>query len=154
MSSVLIGSPPHMALRFLDLNLLWLANFILDYKWVWYTYASMIKCCKPLCAGIMGYGCGFRSFLRELRMEGLHAPTRLESNALRMKAAIQSKLQVNVTKTRPNETDHYLSWLSIFIISLCLAVYMEGFITAASNLPGNIFTILLMDRIGGKILLC
>lgn len=34
------------------------------------------------------------------------------------------------------------------------AVYMEGFITAASNLPGNIFTILLMDRIGGKILLC
>lgn len=33
------------------------------------------------------------------------------------------------------------------------AVYMEGFITAASNLPGNIFTILLMDRIGGKILL-
>lgn len=33
-------------------------------------------------------------------------------------------------------------------------VYMEGFITAASNLPGNIFTILLMDRLGGKILLC
>ncbi|KAJ7998319.1 hypothetical protein DPEC_G00221460 [Dallia pectoralis] len=34
------------------------------------------------------------------------------------------------------------------------AVYMEGFITAASNLPGNIFTILLMDVIGGKALLC
>lgn len=33
------------------------------------------------------------------------------------------------------------------------SVYMEGFITAASNLPGNIFTILLMDHIGGKILL-
>ncbi|XP_056596561.1 synaptic vesicle glycoprotein 2C [Triplophysa dalaica] len=33
------------------------------------------------------------------------------------------------------------------------AVYMEGFITAASNLPGNILTILLMDRLGGKILL-
>ncbi|TRY90231.1 hypothetical protein DNTS_027165 [Danionella cerebrum] len=33
------------------------------------------------------------------------------------------------------------------------AVYMEGFITAASNMPGNVFTILLMDRIGGKILL-
>ncbi|KAJ3596484.1 hypothetical protein NHX12_002891 [Muraenolepis orangiensis] len=33
------------------------------------------------------------------------------------------------------------------------AVYMEGFIVAASNLPGNIFTILLMDRIGGKTLL-
>ncbi|XP_073687842.1 synaptic vesicle glycoprotein 2B [Garra rufa] len=33
------------------------------------------------------------------------------------------------------------------------AVYMEGFVIAASNLPGNIFTILLMDRIGGKILL-
>ncbi|XP_064168340.1 synaptic vesicle glycoprotein 2C [Anguilla rostrata] len=32
-------------------------------------------------------------------------------------------------------------------------VYMEGFITAASNLPGNIFTILLMDFVGGKILL-
>ncbi|KAJ8249296.1 hypothetical protein GJAV_G00233280 [Gymnothorax javanicus] len=33
------------------------------------------------------------------------------------------------------------------------SVYMEGFVTAASNLPGNIFTILLMDHIGGKILL-
>ncbi|XP_076863063.1 synaptic vesicle glycoprotein 2B [Brachyhypopomus gauderio] len=33
------------------------------------------------------------------------------------------------------------------------AVYMEGFITAASNLPGNIFTILLMDVVGGKTLL-
>uniref|UniRef100_W5L4P5 Synaptic vesicle glycoprotein 2 n=1 Tax=Astyanax mexicanus TaxID=7994 RepID=W5L4P5_ASTMX len=31
--------------------------------------------------------------------------------------------------------------------------YMEGFVTAASNLPGNIFTILLMDTVGGKILL-
>ncbi|XP_019934439.2 synaptic vesicle glycoprotein 2B [Paralichthys olivaceus] len=34
------------------------------------------------------------------------------------------------------------------------AVYMEGFIIAASNLPGNIFTILMMDSTGGKILLC
>ncbi|CAB1421842.1 unnamed protein product [Pleuronectes platessa] len=34
------------------------------------------------------------------------------------------------------------------------AVYMEGFIIAASNLPGNIFTILVMDRTGGKALLC
>ncbi|CAJ1056162.1 synaptic vesicle glycoprotein 2C [Xyrichtys novacula] len=33
------------------------------------------------------------------------------------------------------------------------AVYMEGFIIAASNLPGNIFTILMMDSIGGKVLL-
>lgn len=33
------------------------------------------------------------------------------------------------------------------------AVYMEGFIIAASNLPGNIFTILMMDGIGGKALL-
>ncbi|XP_008409421.1 synaptic vesicle glycoprotein 2B [Poecilia reticulata] len=33
------------------------------------------------------------------------------------------------------------------------AVYMEGFIIAASNLPGNIFTILIMDSTGGKILL-
>ncbi|XP_029289366.1 synaptic vesicle glycoprotein 2B [Cottoperca gobio] len=33
------------------------------------------------------------------------------------------------------------------------AVYMEGFIIAASNLPGNIFTILLMGNIGGKALL-
>ncbi|KAM9808124.1 synaptic vesicle glycoprotein 2B [Neosynchiropus ocellatus] len=32
-------------------------------------------------------------------------------------------------------------------------VYKESFIIAASNLPGNIFTILLMDTIGGKILL-
>uniref|UniRef100_M3ZIC8 Synaptic vesicle glycoprotein 2 n=1 Tax=Xiphophorus maculatus TaxID=8083 RepID=M3ZIC8_XIPMA len=31
--------------------------------------------------------------------------------------------------------------------------YMEGFIIAASNLPGNIFTILIMDSIGGKTLL-
>ncbi|KAI4873090.1 hypothetical protein NFI96_018779 [Prochilodus magdalenae] len=33
------------------------------------------------------------------------------------------------------------------------AVYMEGFVIAASNLPGNIFTILLMDTVGGKFLL-
>ncbi|CAN9498915.1 unnamed protein product [Ophioblennius macclurei] len=33
------------------------------------------------------------------------------------------------------------------------AVYMEGFIIAASNLPGNIFTILVMDSTGGKTLL-
>uniref|UniRef100_A0A3Q2QVL2 Synaptic vesicle glycoprotein 2 n=1 Tax=Fundulus heteroclitus TaxID=8078 RepID=A0A3Q2QVL2_FUNHE len=32
--------------------------------------------------------------------------------------------------------------------------YMEGFVIAASNLPGNIFTILIMDSTGGKILLC
>uniref|UniRef100_A0A3B4AW36 Major facilitator superfamily (MFS) profile domain-containing protein n=1 Tax=Periophthalmus magnuspinnatus TaxID=409849 RepID=A0A3B4AW36_9GOBI len=31
--------------------------------------------------------------------------------------------------------------------------YMEGFFIAASNLPGNIFTILMMDSIGGKALL-
>ncbi|XP_049429522.1 synaptic vesicle glycoprotein 2B [Epinephelus fuscoguttatus] len=33
------------------------------------------------------------------------------------------------------------------------AVYMEGFIIAAANLPGNIFTILMMDSAGGKALL-
>ncbi|KAE8296796.1 Synaptic vesicle glycoprotein 2A [Larimichthys crocea] len=33
------------------------------------------------------------------------------------------------------------------------AVYMEGFFIAASNLPGNIFTILMMDSTGGKALL-
>ncbi|XP_044050253.1 synaptic vesicle glycoprotein 2B isoform X3 [Siniperca chuatsi] len=33
------------------------------------------------------------------------------------------------------------------------AVYMEGFIIAASNLPGNIFTILMIDSTGGKALL-
>ena len=33
-------------------------------------------------------------------------------------------------------------------------VYLEGFLTAASNLPGNLLTIFLMDRIGRKILLC
>ncbi|XP_057691841.1 synaptic vesicle glycoprotein 2B isoform X2 [Corythoichthys intestinalis] len=32
-------------------------------------------------------------------------------------------------------------------------VYKEGFIIAAANLPGNIFTILVMDNIGGKLLL-
>ncbi|XP_041853710.1 synaptic vesicle glycoprotein 2C isoform X2 [Melanotaenia boesemani] len=33
------------------------------------------------------------------------------------------------------------------------AVYIEGFVIAASNLPGNIFTILMMDSTGGKALL-
>ncbi|XP_004570326.2 synaptic vesicle glycoprotein 2C [Maylandia zebra] len=33
------------------------------------------------------------------------------------------------------------------------AVYTDGFITAAANLPGNIFTILVMDSTGGKALL-
>lgn len=35
-----------------------------------------------------------------------------------------------------------------------LTVYTDGFITAAANLPGNIFTILVMDSTGGKALLC
>jgi len=35
-----------------------------------------------------------------------------------------------------------------------MSVYVDGFIVAASNLPGNILTILLMDSIGGKLLLC
>ncbi|XP_072138411.1 synaptic vesicle glycoprotein 2C isoform X1 [Mobula birostris] len=34
------------------------------------------------------------------------------------------------------------------------AVYTEGFILAAANLPGNIFSILMMDLLGGKLLLC
>nr|XP_046249826.1 synaptic vesicle glycoprotein 2B isoform X2 [Scatophagus argus] len=33
------------------------------------------------------------------------------------------------------------------------AVYMEGFLIAASNLPGNIFTILVVESVGGKTLL-
>lgn len=38
--------------------------------------------------------------------------------------------------------------------AVCSSVYREGFYVALSNLPGNIFTILLMDSTGGKILLC
>ncbi|XP_067829475.1 synaptic vesicle glycoprotein 2C isoform X2 [Heptranchias perlo] len=34
------------------------------------------------------------------------------------------------------------------------AVYKEGFIIAAANLPGNILTILMMDLLGGKLMLC
>lgn len=34
-----------------------------------------------------------------------------------------------------------------------LTVYTDGFIIAAANLPGNIFTILVMDSTGGKALL-
>lgn len=32
-------------------------------------------------------------------------------------------------------------------------VYFEGFLTAVSNLPGNIFTLLVIDRVGRKPLL-
>ncbi len=32
-------------------------------------------------------------------------------------------------------------------------VYLESFLTAISNLPGNIFTFFMIDRIGRKILL-
>ncbi|XP_046552199.1 synaptic vesicle glycoprotein 2B-like [Haliotis rubra] len=32
-------------------------------------------------------------------------------------------------------------------------IFLEGFLTAASNLPGNLFTIFLMDRLGRKLLL-
>lgn len=48
-------------------------------------------------------------------------------------------------------------WVSSLNRPVCvppLTVYMEGFIIAASNLPGNIFTILMMDSTGGKALLC
>lgn len=84
----------------------------------------MIQYCNFLCAAIMGYGCGFRSFLREPKMEGLHVPTHLESKAQKMKAAIQSKLQVNLTKTRPNETYHCVSQYQKHIKCLCV-IYMR-----------------------------
>ncbi len=32
-------------------------------------------------------------------------------------------------------------------------IYFESFLTAASNLPGNIFTIIMIDRVGRKIML-
>lgn len=44
--------------------------------------------------------------------------------------------------------------MCVCVFSLDRPVYMEGFIVAASNLPGNIFTILVMDSTGGKALLC
>ncbi|KAK2172293.1 hypothetical protein NP493_973g01033 [Ridgeia piscesae] len=37
--------------------------------------------------------------------------------------------------------------------SISSEIYFESFITAASNLPGNIFTILLIDKLGRKALL-
>ena len=37
--------------------------------------------------------------------------------------------------------------------SISSEIYFESFITAAANLPGNIFTILLIDKIGRKALL-
>ena len=33
------------------------------------------------------------------------------------------------------------------------SVYVNGFLTAVSNLPGNIFTLLVIDRVGRKPLL-
>lgn len=33
-------------------------------------------------------------------------------------------------------------------------VYFSGFLTALSNLPGNLLTIFLMDQLGRKLLLC
>lgn len=44
--------------------------------------------------------------------------------------------------------------LRVYVCVCLLTVYMEGFFIAASNLPGNIFTILMMDSTGGKALLC
>lgn len=44
--------------------------------------------------------------------------------------------------------------VSLELSCVCSSVYREGFYVALSNLPGNIFTILLMDSTGGKILLC
>lgn len=44
--------------------------------------------------------------------------------------------------------------LSLPVSALPPTVYKEGFYVALSNLPGNIFTILLMDSTGGKVLLC
>ena len=36
---------------------------------------------------------------------------------------------------------------------LANTIYFESFLTALSNLPGNILTILIIDRVGRKILL-
>lgn len=46
---------------------------------------------------------------------------------------------INTTMCDPNRND---SW-----------VYLSGFLTALSNLPGNLLTIFLMDRIGRRRLL-
>lgn len=48
---------------------------------------------------------------------------------------------------------HVLPRLNQSCYPVKTAVYMEGFIIAASNLPGNLFTILMVDSTGGKILL-
>lgn len=60
------------------------------------------------------------------------------------------------SRPRRPSTEDFLSSCPHCALLLCpsLTVYMEGFVIAASNLPGNIFTILMMDSTGGKALLC
>ena len=50
-----------------------------------------------------------------------------------------------VNSTTPNNTE--------CVYDTSSKIYYESFLTASSNLPGNIFTILMIDKIGRKIML-
>ncbi|CAM9909792.1 unnamed protein product [Lampetra planeri] len=54
---------------------------------------------------------------------------------------------------RGNHTDVASTGNWTFCYPVKTIVYMDGFITAAANLPGNILSILLMGRVGGRLLL-
>ena len=53
----------------------------------------------------------------------------------------------------PVTTNHTVPHTDCNNDSLSSEIYFESFITAAANMPGNIFTILLIDKLGRKALL-
>lgn len=58
-----------------------------------------------------------------------------------------------VENATANMTVNTVSNFTNCVASTSNWIYLSGFLTALSNLPGNIFTIFLMDRIGGKVML-
>ncbi|XP_063049425.1 synaptic vesicle glycoprotein 2C [Engraulis encrasicolus] len=57
----------------------------------------------------------------------------------------------NLNATTTTTTTHLETNDSCYPVKT--AVYMEGFVTALANLPGNIFSVMVMDRVGGRALL-
>ena len=57
-------------------------------------------------------------------------------------ACAPKPVESNVTAVTPTAGD-----------DIANTIYFEGFLTAISNLPGNILTIFIIDRVGRKILL-
>uniref|UniRef100_W5NCW7 Synaptic vesicle glycoprotein 2 n=1 Tax=Lepisosteus oculatus TaxID=7918 RepID=W5NCW7_LEPOC len=83
----------------------------------------------------------------------------LSSNSIKLlinsynNSIVTQQKDVVVCSERGEGAVSLIGWSVYWLVFCLFTVYMEGFVTAAANLPGNILTILLMDSVGGKVLI-